>query len=260
MSVAWASASTYRSSDKRGGANGGHIRLSPQIDWEANQPAELRRVLGVLEGVQSTIGFDVSMADLIVLGGAAAVEAAAQAGGVDVVVGVTTGRGDATQEQTDEESFAWLEPRWDGFRNYVGKGNAHVAEHLLVDKAQLLDLGAPEMAVLVAGLRVLGVTTDGHGVLTDRVGILSNDFFVNLLDYGTEWSPSTSTEGVFEGKDRATGAARWTGTRNDLVFGSNSILRAIADVYAADDAGEKFVTDFVSAWVKVMDADRFDLA
>ena len=260
VSVAWASASTYRSSDMRGGANGGRIRLTPQIDWEANRPAELRRVLGVLEGVQSSVGFDVSMADLIVLGGAAAVEAAARAGGVDVTVGVSTGRGDATQEQTDEESFAWLEPRWDSFRNYSGKGNAHVAEHLLVDKAQLLGLGAPEMAVLVAGLRVLGVTTDGHGVFTDRVGTLSNDFFVNLMDIGTEWTASASTEGVFEGTDRATGAAKWTGTRNDLVFGSNSILRAIADVYAADDAGEKFVNDFVNAWVKVMDADRFDLA
>jgi catalase-peroxidase len=260
VSVAWASASTYRSSDKRGGANGGRIRLSPQIDWEANQPAELRRVLGVLEGVQSTVGFEVSMADLIVLGGAAAVEAAARAGGVEATVGVSTGRGDATQEQTDEESFAWLEPGWDGFRNYLGKGNAQVAEHLLVDKAQLLDLGAPEMAVLVAGLRVLGVTTDGHGVFTDRVGTLSNDFFVNLMDIGTEWTTSGSSAGVFEGKDRATGAAKWTATRNDLVFGSNSILRAISDVYAADDAGEKFVKDFVSAWVKVMDADRFDLA
>jgi catalase-peroxidase len=260
VSVAWASASTYRSSDKRGGANGGRIRLSPQIDWEANHPAELRRVLGVLEGVQSTVAFTVSMADLIILGGAAAVEAAAQAGGVEVNVSVSTGRGDATQEQTDEESFAWLEPGWEGFRNYLGKGSAHVAEQLLVDKAQLLDLGAPDMAVLVAGLRVLGVTTDGHGVLSDRVGTLSNDFFVNLMDISTEWTASTSAEGVFEGKDRATGATRWTGTRNDLVFGSNSILRAIADVYAADDAGEKFVNDFVNAWVKVMDIDRFDLS
>ncbi|MDW3218934.1 MAG: catalase/peroxidase HPI [Acidimicrobiales bacterium] len=260
VSVAWASASTYRDSDKRGGANGGHIRLSPMIDWEANNPAELRRVLSALEGVQGTVGFDVSMADLIVLGGAAAIETAAAAGGVDVGVGVSTGRGDATQEQTDEENFSWLEPRWDGFRNHVGKGNEAVAEHLLVDKAQLLGLAAPEMAVLVAGLRVLGVTTDGHGVLTDRVGTLSNDFFVNLLDYDTEWTASASAEGVFEGKDRSTGEAKWTGTRNDLVFGSNSILRAIADVYAADDAGEKFVRDFVRAWVKVMDADRFDLA
>ncbi len=259
VSTAWASASTYRGSDMRGGANGGRIRLSPQRDWEANNPADLGRVLTALEGVQSSLGFDVSMADLIVLGGTAAVEAAATAGGVSVSVDVSTGRGDASQEQTDEESFAWLEPRWDGFRNYLGKGNAHVAEHLLVDKAQLLGLSAPEMAVLVAGLRVLGVSTDGHGVLTDRVGVLSNDFFVNLMDIGTEWTASETAEGVFQGTDRATGAARWTGTRNDLVFGSNSILRAIADVYAADDAGDKFVADFAKAWAKVMDADRFDL-
>ena len=259
VSAAWASASTYRGSDMRGGANGGRIRLSPQIDWEANRPDELRRVLAALEGVQSSLDFEVSMADLVVLGGAAAVEAAAKSANVDVTVGVTTGRGDATQDQTDEEGFAWLEPRWDGFRNYLGKGNAHVAEHLLVDKAQLLGLGAPEMAVLVAGLRVLGVTTNGHGVLTDRVGTLSNDFFANLMDLGTEWTASSSAEGVFYGTDRGTGAAKWTATRNDLVFGSNSILRAISDVYAADDAGEKFVRDFVSAWVKVMDADRFDL-
>ena len=259
VSTAWASASTYRGSDMRGGANGGRIRLSPQRDWEANNPADLGRVLTALEGVQSSLGFDVSMADLIVLGGTAAVEAAATAGGVSVSVDVSTGRGDASQAQTDEESFAWLEPRWDGFRNYLGKGNAHVAEHLLVDKAQLLGLSAPEMAVLVAGLRVLGVSTDGHGVLTDRVGVLSNDFFVNLMDIGTEWTASETAEGVFEGTDRATGAARWTGTRNDLVFGSNSILRAIADVYAADDAGDKFVADFAKAWAKVMDADRFDL-
>ncbi len=260
VSTAWSSASTFRTSDMRGGANGGRIALSPQKEWEANNPAELASVLSALEGVQSSLSFDISMADLIVLGGAAAVEAAAKAGGADVVAVVSTGRGDATQEETDEESFAWLEPRWDGFRNYLGKGNAHVAEHLLVDKAQLLGLSAPEMAVLVAGLRVLGVATDGHGVLTDRVGTLSNDFFVNLLDIGTAWSESSSSEGIFEGVDRATGEAKWTGTRNDLVFGSNSILRAIADVYAADDAGDKFVKDFVSAWVKVMDADRFDLA
>jgi catalase-peroxidase len=259
VSTAWASASTYRNSDMRGGANGGRIRLSPQRDWEANNPADLGRVLTALEGVQSSLGFDVSMADLIVLGGTAAVEAAATAGGVSVSVDVSTGRGDATQDQTDEESFAWLEPRWDGFRNYLGKGNAHVAEHLLIDKAQLLGLSAPEMAVLVAGLRVLGVSTDGHGVLTDRVGVLSNDFFVNLMDIGTAWTASETAEGVFDGTDRATGAARWTGTRNDLVFGSNSILRAIADVYAADDVGDKFVADFAKAWGKVMDADRFDL-
>ncbi len=260
VSTAWASASTYRGSDMRGGANGARIRLSPQSGWEANNPGELGRVLKALEGVQSSVGVDVSMADLIVLGGAAAVEAAAKAGGVDVSVAVSTGRGDATQEATDEESFAWLEPRWDGFRNYLGKGNAHVAEHLLVDKAQLLGLSAPQMSVLVAGLRVLGVTTDGHGVLTDRVGTLSNDFFVNLMDLdSTEWS-AAGDEGVFEGKDRASGDVKWTGTRNDLVFGSNSILRAIADVYAADDAGEKFANDFAAAFAQVMDADRFDLA
>ena len=258
--VAWASASTYRQSDHRGGANGGRIRLSQMSNWEANKPETLRQVLSALESVQSSLGFDVSMADLIVLGGTAAVESAAAAGGVQIGVGVSTGRGDASEEQTEEESFAWLEPRWDGFRNYLGKGNADVAEHLLVDKAHLLGLTAPEMAVLVAGLRVLGVSTDNHGVLTDRVGTLSNDFFVNLMDIGTEWSDSATSEGVFEGKDRATGAAKWTATRNDLVFGSNSILRAIADVYAADDAGEKFVADFAKAWVKVMDADRFDLA
>ena len=258
--VAWASASTYRQSDHRGGANGGRIRLSQMSNWEANKPETLRQVLSALESVQSSLGFDVSMADLIVLGGTAAVESAASAGGVQIGVGVSTGRGDASEEQTEEESFAWLEPRWDGFRNYLGKGTADVAEHLLVDKAHLLGLTAPEMAVLVAGLRVLGVSTDNHGVLTDRVGTLSNDFFVNLMDIGTEWSDSATSEGVFEGKDRATGEAKWTATRNDLVFGSNSILRAIADVYAADDAGDKFVADFAKAWAKVMDADRFDLA
>ena len=258
--AAWASASTYRQSDHRGGANGGRIRLSQMSNWEANKPETLRQVLSALESVQSSLGFDVSMADLIVLGGTAAVESAAAAGGVQIGVGVSTGRGDASEEQTEEESFAWLEPRWDGFRNYLGKGTADVAEHLLVDKAHLLGLTAPEMAVLVAGLRVLGVSTDNHGVLTDRVGTLSNDFFVNLMDIGTEWSDSATSEGVFEGKDRATGEAKWTATRNDLVFGSNSILRAIADVYAADDAGDKFVADFAKAWVKVMDADRFDLA
>ena len=258
--AAWASASTFRQSDKRGGANGGRIRLSQQRGWEVNNPDALSGVLSALEGVQSSVGFDVSMADLVVLGGAAAVEAAASAGGVNVAAAVTTGRGDASEEQTDEESFAWLEPRWDGFRNFLGKGTGGVAEHLLVDKAQLLGLSAPEMAVLVAGLRVLGVSTDNHGVLTDRVGTLSNDFFVNLMDSNTVWAASGSAEGVFEGADRATGAQKWTATRNDLVFGSNSILRALADLYSADDAGEKFVNDFVAAWVKVMDADRFDLA
>ena len=260
VSTAWASASTFRNSDKRGGANGARLRLAPQNAWEVNSPDHLRRILTALEGVQSSVGVDVSMADLIVLGGAAAVEAAAAAGGNSVTVPVSTGRGDATQEQTDEESFAWLEPRADGFRNHLGKGSSHVAEHLLVDRAQLLDLGAPEMAVLVGGLRVLGVSTDGHGVFTHNVGTLSNDFFVNLMNYDVEWSPADGAEGVFEGKDRASGDVRWTGTRNDLAFGSNSILRAIADVYASDDAGEKFANDFAAAWTKVMEADRFDLA
>jgi catalase-peroxidase len=260
VETAWASASTYRQSDKRGGANGGRVRLAPQNEWAVNNPDQLRRVLGVLEGVQSSVGVSVSMADLIVLGGAAAVEAAAKAGGHDVTVSVSTGRGDATEEQTDVESFAWLEPKYDGFRNFLGKGSSHVAEHLLVDRAQLLDLGAPEMTALVGGLRVLGVTNDGHGVLTERVGTLSNDFFVNLMDQGTVWSAAAGAEDVFEGKDRATGDIKWTGTRNDLVFGSNSILRAICDVYAADDAEAKFVNDFAAAFAKVMDADRFDLA
>jgi catalase-peroxidase len=259
VETAWASASTYRKSDMRGGANGGRLRLAPQNAWDANSPDQLARVLSALEGVQSSVGVNVSMADLIVLGGAAAVEAAAQAGGHDVSVNVSTGRGDATAEQTDEESFAWLEPMNDGFRNYLGKGTSHVAEHLLVNRGHLLGLGAPAMAALVGGLRVLGVSTDNHGVLTNQVGVLSNDFFVNLMDPATEWSAASGAEDVFEGKDRATGALKWTGTRNDLVFGSNSILRAIADVYAADDAGAKFANDFAAAWAQVMDADRFDL-
>ena len=260
VETAWASASTYRQSDKRGGANGGRLRLAPQNSWQVNKPEQLGRVLTALEGVQSSAGVSVSMADLIVLGGAAAVEAAAKAGGHDVLVSVSTGRGDASQDQTDVESFAWLEPTNDGFRNFIGTGASHVAEHLLVDRAQLLDLGAPQMAVLVGGLRVLGVSTNGHGVFTDRVGTLSNDFFVNLMDQSTEWSAAAGAADVFEGKDRDTGEVKWTGTRNDLVFGSNSILRAIADVYAADDAHTKFVNDFAIAFAKVMDSDRFDLA
>ena len=260
VSVAWASASTYRQSDMRGGANGGRIRLAPQNEWTVNDPTNLRRVLTALEGVQAASSTGVSMADLIVLGGGAAIEAAAKAGGHSVTVTVSTGRGDATQEQTDIESFAWLEPMADGFRNYMGTDASHVAEHLLVDRAQLLDLGAPEMTALMGGLRVLGVSNDDHGVLTNRVGTLTNDFFVNLLDIGTEWSPAPGAEGVFDGKDRASGEAKWTGTRNDLAFGSNSILRAIADVYGSSDGEAKFVKDFVAAWSKVMDADRFDLA
>ncbi len=260
VSTAWASASTYRQSDMRGGANGARVRLEPQVSWEANNPAELGRVLSALEGVQASVGVDVSMADLIVLGGAAAVEAAGKAAGFDISCPVSTGRGDATQEQTDVESFAWLEPKADGFRNILGKGSSHVAEHLLVDKAHLLDLGAPQMTALVGGLRVLGVSTDNHGVFTDNVGSLSNDFFVNLLDAGTEWSAASGAEDVFEGRARGTDDVKWTGTRNDLVFGSNSILRAIADVYASSDGGEKFAKDFAAAWTKVMDNDRFDLA
>ncbi len=259
VETTWASASTFRQSDKRGGANGGRLRIAPQNAWAANKPAQLRRVLSALEGVQSSAGVSVSMADLIVLGGVAAVEAAAKATGHDVSVSVSTGRGDATQEQTDVESFGWLEPKNDGFRNLLGEGSSHVAEHTLVDKAQLLNLGAPEMTVLVGGLRVLGVSNDDHGVFTDRVGTLSNDFFVNLMDQNTVWSRVSDAEDIFQGADRATGDVKWTGTRNDLVFGSNSILRAISDVYAADDAEAKFISDFCAAFAKVIDSDRFDL-
>ena len=265
VATAWASASTFRGSDKRGGANGARIRLAPQNGWEANDPDQLRRVLSVLEGIQSNFnasGSTISMADLIVLAGSAAVEAAAAAGGVEMTVPFTPGRTDATPEMTDAESFAPLEPKSDGFRNFVGKGDAQMAEHLLVDRAQLLTLSAPEMSVLVAGLRVLGANAGGsqHGVLTDRVGVLSNDFFVNLLDLSNVWSATTDGQDEFEARSRTTGEVRWTGTRNDLVFGSNSQLRAIADVYASSDSGEKFVRDFIAAWTKVMNLDRFDLA
>ncbi len=261
VSTAWASASTFRGSDKRGGANGGRVRLSPQVEWEVNNPAELRRVLGVLEGVRAASDTSVSMADLIVIGGAAAIEAAAKAGGQTITVPVATGRTDASQEQTDIDSFAALEPSSDGFRNYLGKGHTLPAEALLVDRAQLLGLSAPEMTVLVGGLRVLGANAGGsaHGVLTSNVGTLSNDFFVNLLDMATEWKPTSGSADAFEGRDRASGAVKWSGTRNDLVFGSNSQLRAIAEVYGASDAQQNFVTDFAAAWNKVMNADRFDL-
>ncbi len=265
VTTAWASASTFRNSDKRGGANGARIRLAPQNDWEVNNPPELRRILATLEAVRddfNSSGAKVSMADLVVLAGCAAVEAAARNAGHDVTVPFAPGRTDASQEQTDVESFAPLEPTADGFRNFLGKGHALSAEALLVDRAQLLTLTAPEMTVLLGGLRVLHANANGsdHGVFTDRVGALTNDFFVNLLDMTTEWQPTAASDDVFEGRDRATGELKWTGTRCDLVIGSNSQLRAIAEVYAADDAQGKFVADFVSAWTKVMNLDRFDLA
>ncbi|MET9375724.1 catalase/peroxidase HPI [Streptomyces sp. NPDC002992] len=265
VSAAWAAASSFRGSDKRGGANGGRIRLEPQRNWEVNNPDELAQVLRTLEGIQESFNAagdkKVSLADLVVLAGSAAVERAAKDGGHDVEVPFTPGRVDATQEQTDVESFAALEPSSDGFRNYVGKGNRLPAEYLLLDKANLLTLSAPEMTVLVGGLRVLGANhaQSKHGVLTDKPGTLSNDFFVNLLDLGTEWKATSSAQDEFEGRDAATGEVRWTGTRADLVFGSNSELRALAEVYASDDAQAKFVTDFVAAWHKVMELDRFDL-
>jgi catalase-peroxidase len=266
--VAWGSAATFRGSDKRGGANGARIRLAPQKDWAANDPAELAAVLRQLEAIQTefnTVQFSdkrISLADLIVLAGCAAVEEAARKAGYAVEVPFTPGRTDATQEQTDVESFAVLEPLADGFRNFVREGVTTSPEELLVDRAQLLTLSAPEMTVLIGGLRALGANTGGsaHGVLTTTPGELSNDFFVNLLDMGTEWVPSASRPGVYEGRMRGTGQVRWTGTRVDLVFGSNSELRAVAEVYAADDAKEKFVQDFAAAWAKVMDLDRFDLA
>ncbi|MBX7158807.1 MAG: catalase/peroxidase HPI [Acidimicrobiia bacterium] len=266
VSTAWASASTYRDSDKRGGANGARIRLAPQRDWEVNMPAALGEVLGTLEAIAArfndaqTGAKRISVADMIVLGGCAAVEKAARDGGHDVEVPFTPGRTDASQDQTDTVSFAVLEPVADGFRNYARSGDKRRPEDLLVDRASQLTLTAPEMTVLVGGLRVLGANSGGsdHGVFTDRPGVLTNDFFVNLLDMGTEWRTST-TEGAYEGRDRATGEPRWTGTAVDLVFGSNSQLRALAEVYASDGAQAKFVDDFVAAWHKVMDLDRFDV-
>lgn len=263
VSTAWASASTFRGSDKRGGANGARIRLQPQNGWEVNNPDQLAQVLRVLEGVRSEFNSGakkVSLADLIVLGGAAAVEKAAKDAGFDVEVPFSPGRVDATEEHTDSESFAALEPSSDGFRNYVGKGNRLPAEYLLLDRANLLTLSAPQMTALVGGLRVLGANQgqSSHGVFTDTPGVLTNDFFVNLLDLGTTWKSTSGDQTTFEGRD-ASGAVKWTGTRADLVFGSNSELRALAEVYASDDAKEKFVNDFVAAWAKVMDLDRFDL-
>ena len=261
VSTAWAAASSFRISDKRGGANGARIRLEPQNGWEVNNPDQLAIVLRTLEGVQQAFGKGVSLADVIVLGGAAAIEQAAKEAGHDIEVPFTPGRTDATQEQTDIESFAALEPVADGFRNYYGKGNRLPAEFLLIDKANLLNLSAPELTVLVGGLRVLGTNYDGSnlGVLTDKPGTLTNDFFVNLLDLGTTWTAASADSSTYEARD-ASGAVTWTGTRADLVFGSNSELRAIAEVYASDDAKGKFVHDFVAAWSKVMDLDRYDVA
>jgi len=270
VSTAWASASTFRGSDKRGGANGARIRLSPQKDWEVNQPAQLKTVLAKLEAIQKDFnatasgGKKVSLADLIVLGGSAGIEKAAQDAGIDVKVPFAPGRADASQEQTEVESFAPLEPRADGFRNYINSKKLQFMrpEEALVDRAQLLTLTGPEMTVLVGGLRVLGANAGGskHGVFTKDPGKLTNDFFVNLLDMSTYWQPLAGSEGVYEGRDRKTDAVKWTGTRVDLIFGSHSQLRAFAEVYACADAKEKFVKDFVAAWTKVMNADRFDLA
>jgi catalase-peroxidase len=268
VSTAWASAASFRGTDLRGGANGARIRLAPQKDWEVNSAAGVDKVLPVLEKIQSDFngsaagGKKVSLADLIVLAGSAAVEKAAKDAGHDVTVPFAPGRTDATQEQTDVDSFKWLEPRADGFRNYLRTGEKQQAERLLVDKAYMLNLTAPEMTVLVGGLRALGTNhrQTKHGVFTNRPGTLTNDFFVNLLDMGTAWKVSESTENVYEGRDRVTGEPKWTATGADLVFGSNSILRSLAEVYAQDDAKDKFVADFVKAWVKVMNNDRFDLA
>jgi catalase-peroxidase len=264
VSAAWAAASSFRNSDKRGGVNGGRIRLEPQRSWDVNNPAELTKVLDVLEQVKA--GFDtddksVSIADLVVLAGNAGIEQAAKAAGHDVTVPFRAGRTDATEEQTDVESFRVLEPRADGFRNYFRTGDKTPAEVLLVDRANMLCLTPPEMTVLVGGLRGLGINHGGtkHGVFTDRVGALTTDFFTNLLDMGTEWKPSQSEEGVYEGRDRVSGEVVKTGTAVDLVFGSNSELRALAEVYAQDDAQARFVNDFVAAWTKVMELDRFDL-
>jgi catalase-peroxidase len=268
VSTAWASASTFRGSDKRGGANGGRIRLSPQKDWQVNQPEQLETALQALETIQKEFNDSrggtkkVSLADLIVLGGCAGVEQAAKNGGFDVVVPFSPGRTDATDEQTDGRSFKALEPKADGFRNYQKTKYAVTAEEMLIDRAQLLTLTAPEMTVLVGGMRVLDTNfgKSRHGVFTDRPETLTNDFFVNLLDMGTAWKATSEDEDIFEGTDRQSGTPKWTGTRVDLIFGSNSELRALAEVYAADDAKEKFVHDFVAAWNKVMSLDRFDLS
>jgi catalase-peroxidase len=266
--TAWSSAATFRGTDKRGGANGSRIRLEPQKNWAVNDPARLAKALQILEQIQAefnrsqTGGKKVSVADVIVLGGCAAVEKAAGDAGYNMKVPFTPGRTDASQDQTDVESFAVLEPTFDGFRNYLKPGEVLSPETLLVERAYMLDLTAPEMTVLIGGMRALNANSgeSKHGVFTNRPGALTNDFFVNLLDMGTEWSRSGSAQNVYEGRDRATGKVKWTGTRVDLVFGSNSQLRALAEVYACDDAKEKFVRDFVAAWHKVMNLDRFDVA
>ena len=268
VSTAWASASTFRGSDKRGGANGARIRLAPQKNWAVNNPSALDAVLQTLEGIKNkfdaaqTNGKKVSMADLIVLAGCAGVEQAAKNGGQSIKVAFTPGRTDATQEQTDVESFSILEPKADGFRNYAKEKFVVSTEEMLIDKAQLLKLTAPELTVLIGGLRVLNVNTNDqqHGVFTKKVDTLTNDFFVNLLDFSTKWEPVSDAQDIFNGLDRKTGELKWTGTRVDLIFGSNSELRALAEVYGCDDAKEKFVHDFANAWSKVMNLDRFDLA
>jgi catalase-peroxidase len=257
--TAWSSASTFRGTDKRGGANGARVRLAPQKDWEANNPAELAKVLAVYAKLNNETG--VSIADLIVLGGSAAVEKAAADAGVSVAVPFTAGRGDATDGQTDVDSFAVLEPTFDGFRNYLRPGHVQPTEQMLLEKANLLTLTAPEMTVLVGGLRALNANyqQSAHGVFTAKPGVLTNDFFINVLDINISWTPTDKLEELFEGRDRKTGKVMWTGTRNDLIFGSNSQLRALAEIYAQDDAREKFVRDFVAAWTKVMNLDRFDI-
>jgi catalase-peroxidase len=269
VSTAWASASSFRGTDKRGGANGARIRLAPQRDWAVNNPPELAKVLKTLEGIQNEFNAAqagakkrISLADLIVLGGNIAIEDAAKKAGYDVKVPFTPGRTDASQEQTDVESFAVLEPDADGFRNFMGNGHDVPAEHLLIERAFRLTLSAPEMTVLIGGLRALNANTNGSkvGVLTKRPGTLTNDFFVNLLDMHTEWVPTSGAAETFTGRDRGKGDARWTASRVDLVFGSNSELRGLSEVYACDDAKEKFVQDFVAAWGKVMNLDRFDVA
>ena len=264
VSTAWASASTFRGSDKRGGANGGRIRLAPQKDWEVNNPTQLAKVLATLEGIQAEFaqsGKTVSIADLIVLGGSVGIEKAAKKAGHDITVPFTPGRADASQEQTDVESFGVLEPGADGFRNYIKTHHTSSGEEMLIDKAQLLTLTAPEMTVLIGGMRVLDTNFDHskHGVFTNASGVLTNDFFVNLLDMGTTWKATSDGQKIFAGSDRSTGEIEWTGTRVDLIIGSNSELRAIAEVYACGDAKDKFVNDFVKAWTKVMNLDRFDL-